>query len=310
VEGGSPSCCAAARGSTIRTTPAPPSGTATIRTLTTPTLASVPAASPPQHPSPSEPLEGIPAGVPEGSRPAPVIGDPRWLGLPRASDRTIRTAPAHCPMALVTWVIRWAFAALTLTPPPPRQGRLAAAAPAARPRCAAPAGSALRGQQSNRAAIAAPSGDRPSPAGARCRWREGKPWWYREGQRPCSPEGHPPPNPIRIPGPLSTKAARAQRGYGGRSAECESLGGALEGEPRSCGAAGELQLEPHTSPVRCRCGVSCAAAMPLTVHRPGRDLVRSCLSGCAASRRQRGDEPPWLNLPRCRQASPAGRRGR
>jgi hypothetical protein len=233
VEGGSPSCCAAARGSTIRTTPAPPSGTATIRTLTTPTLASVPAASPPQHPSPSEPLEGIPAGVPEGSRPAPVIGDPRWLGLPRASDRTIRTAPAHCPMALVTWVIRWAFAALTLTPPPPRQGRLAAAAPAARPRCAAPAGSALRGQQSNRAAIAAPSGDRPSPAGARCRWREGKPWWYREGQRPCSPEGHPPPNPIRIPGPLTTEAARAQRGHGGRSAEWESLVGALDGEPRS-----------------------------------------------------------------------------
>jgi hypothetical protein len=84
----------------------------------------------------------------------------------------------------------------------------------------------------------------------------------------------------------------------------------LEGEPRSCGAAGELQLEPHTSRVRCRCGVSCAAAMPLTVHRPGRDLVGSGLSGCAASRRQRGDEPPWLNLPRCRQASPAGRRGR
>ncbi|MFN7898982.1 MAG: SUMF1/EgtB/PvdO family nonheme iron enzyme [Synechococcaceae cyanobacterium] len=27
----------------------------------------------PQHPSPSEPLEGIPAGAHEGSRPAPVI---------------------------------------------------------------------------------------------------------------------------------------------------------------------------------------------------------------------------------------------
>jgi len=28
--------------------------------------------------------------------------------------RTIRTAPAHCPMALATWVIRWAFAAFCL----------------------------------------------------------------------------------------------------------------------------------------------------------------------------------------------------
>jgi hypothetical protein len=99
MEGGSPSCCAAARGSTIRTTLAPPSGTATTRTMSTPTLASVPAVSPPQHPSPSEPLEGIPAGVQEGSRPAPVIGDNRRYGLPLTHDRTIRTAPAHCPMA-------------------------------------------------------------------------------------------------------------------------------------------------------------------------------------------------------------------
>ena len=56
----------------------------------------------PQHPSPSEPLEGIQAGAQEGSqtrgsRPAPVIGDPRWQGLPQASDRTIRTTPAHGP---------------------------------------------------------------------------------------------------------------------------------------------------------------------------------------------------------------------
>jgi len=218
VEGGSPSCCAEARGSTIRTTSAPPSGTATIRTMSTPTLASVPAVSPPQHPSPSEPLEGIPAGVPEGSRPAPVIGDPRWQGLPRASDRTIRTAPAHCPMALVTWVIRWAFAALTPTTHPPRHGRPAAPAPAARLRCAAPAGSALRGQQSNRAATGAPSGDHPPPAGARCRWREGKPWWYREGQRPCSPEGASTTEPDPVPRPplhrVSASAAwpwRAQR---------------------------------------------------------------------------------------------------
>jgi len=99
VEGGSPSCCAAARGSTIRTTPAPPSGTATIRTMSTPTLASVPAVSPPQHPSSSEPLEGIPAGAPEGSRPAPVIGDNRRYGLPLTHDRTIRRAPTHYPMA-------------------------------------------------------------------------------------------------------------------------------------------------------------------------------------------------------------------
>ena len=47
----------------------------------------------PQHPSTSEPLEGIPAGAPEGSRPAPVIGDHGHPGLPRAARRSIRTAP-------------------------------------------------------------------------------------------------------------------------------------------------------------------------------------------------------------------------
>ena len=44
----------------------------------------------PQHPSTSEPLEGIPAGAPEGSRPAPVIG--RFHPL-------IRTAPEGVPPA-------------------------------------------------------------------------------------------------------------------------------------------------------------------------------------------------------------------
>ena len=49
----------------------------------------------PQHPSPSEPLEGIPAGAPEGSqtrgsRPAPVIS---WY------RRLIRTAPGGAPSA-------------------------------------------------------------------------------------------------------------------------------------------------------------------------------------------------------------------
>jgi hypothetical protein len=53
----------------------------------------------PQHPSPSEPLEGIPAGAPEGPRPAPVIGDPGIPGLPRACRRLIRTAPGGAPPA-------------------------------------------------------------------------------------------------------------------------------------------------------------------------------------------------------------------
>jgi hypothetical protein len=44
----------------------------------------------PQHPSPSEPLEGIPAGALEGSRPAPVISRLRPL---------IRTAPEGAPSA-------------------------------------------------------------------------------------------------------------------------------------------------------------------------------------------------------------------
>jgi hypothetical protein len=44
----------------------------------------------PQHPSSTEPLEGIPAGDQEGSRPAPVIGRLRPL---------IRTAPEGAPPA-------------------------------------------------------------------------------------------------------------------------------------------------------------------------------------------------------------------
>ena len=43
----------------------------------------------PQHPSPSEPLEGIPAGAPEGSRPVPVIHQLSWW---------IRTAPEGAPV--------------------------------------------------------------------------------------------------------------------------------------------------------------------------------------------------------------------
>ena len=43
----------------------------------------------PQHPSASEPLEGIPAGAQEGSRPAPVIGQLR---------PPIRTAPGGAPL--------------------------------------------------------------------------------------------------------------------------------------------------------------------------------------------------------------------
>ena len=42
----------------------------------------------PQHPSPSEPLERIPAGALEESRPAPEIGRSRPL---------IRTAPCFSP---------------------------------------------------------------------------------------------------------------------------------------------------------------------------------------------------------------------
>jgi hypothetical protein len=78
----------------------------------------------PQHPSPSEAPEGIPAGAPEGSRtrgsktrgsktrrpqtrgsqtrgsrPAPVIGDPGIPGLPRACRRLICTAPGGAPPA-------------------------------------------------------------------------------------------------------------------------------------------------------------------------------------------------------------------
>mgnify|MGYP006276726305 CR=1 FL=1 len=44
----------------------------------------------PQHPSPSEPWEGISAGAPEGSRPAPVISRLQPL---------IRTAPEGAPPA-------------------------------------------------------------------------------------------------------------------------------------------------------------------------------------------------------------------
>ena len=53
----------------------------------------------PQHPPSLERLEGIPAGMQEGSRPAPVIGDPGKPGLPRARRRPIRTAPEGAPPA-------------------------------------------------------------------------------------------------------------------------------------------------------------------------------------------------------------------
>jgi hypothetical protein len=33
-----------------------------------------------------------------------VIGEPRQHGLPLADDRTIRTTPVHCPMAIAIWV--------------------------------------------------------------------------------------------------------------------------------------------------------------------------------------------------------------
>jgi hypothetical protein len=209
LEGGSPSCCAVAPGSTNRTTAAPPSGTATTRTTTTPTTAFDPAVSSPQHPSPSEPLEGIPAGVQEGSRPAPVIGDPRWQGLPRANGRTIRTTPAHCPTAPDLGCLVGFCWALTPTTAPPRHGQPAAPAPSAPPRCAPPSGSGLRGRQSDRAATDVPSGDQRPLDLARCRWREGKPWGNREGQRPWAPTGHPPPKPIRFPCSFSAKAAQA-----------------------------------------------------------------------------------------------------
>jgi hypothetical protein len=56
----------------------------------------------PQHPSPSEPLEGIPAGALEGSRPAPEIGRLRPLirtapqGAPPAHGSATGTGPAPC----------------------------------------------------------------------------------------------------------------------------------------------------------------------------------------------------------------------
>ena len=245
MEGGSPSCCAGARGSTIRTTPAPPSGTATTRTMSTPTLASVPAVSPPQHPSPSEPLEGIPAGVQEGSRPAPVIGDPRWQGLPRVSDRTIRTTPAHCPTAPDLGCLVGFCWALTPTTPPPRPGPPAAPAPAAWPRCAPPAGSARRGRQSDRAATAAPSGDQPPPAGARCRWREGKPWETGRGSglEPTPRASIAQPDPVSLP-PLHRGSVSAAKAFISM-ANVHGKSGALQGPAESGVAASEHRDGAH-----------------------------------------------------------------
>ena len=85
--GGSPSCCAAALGITIPGTAARPTGTGGTWTTATTTSVSASVVSP-QHPSSSEPLEGIPAGAPEGSRPVPVIGSP------------IRKSPDRCPLGV------------------------------------------------------------------------------------------------------------------------------------------------------------------------------------------------------------------
>ena len=53
----------------------------------------------PQHPSSTEPLEGIPAGDQEGSRPAPVIGAHGSAGPLRPGRPLIRTAPEGAPLA-------------------------------------------------------------------------------------------------------------------------------------------------------------------------------------------------------------------
>ncbi|MFN4866629.1 MAG: hypothetical protein ACK5GZ_09980 [Cyanobium sp.] len=47
----------------------------------------------PQHPSTSEPGESLPLGAQEGSRPAPVIGEPGTAGPLRPGRPSIRTAP-------------------------------------------------------------------------------------------------------------------------------------------------------------------------------------------------------------------------
>ena len=85
--GGSPSCCAAALGTTIPGTADRPIGTGGTWTTATTTSVSASVVSP-QHPSSSEPLEGIPAGAPEGSRPVPEIGSP------------IRKSPDRCPLGV------------------------------------------------------------------------------------------------------------------------------------------------------------------------------------------------------------------
>ena len=127
---GSSSCCAAVRGSTNLTTAAPPTGTATIRATSTPTSACAPAVPSPQHPSPSEPVEGIPPGALEGSRPVPVIGTgcgfrPLQVGCHNKSPGPgpwvspgllIRTAPENPAMALGL-VDRFSFS-LSPTPVP------------------------------------------------------------------------------------------------------------------------------------------------------------------------------------------------
>ena len=78
------------------------SSRATARPTSTPTTAFAPAVSSPQHPSPSEPLEGIPAGALEGSRPAPVITGP--AGESAQEPQT--------PRGRMTWLVRWAFLSL------------------------------------------------------------------------------------------------------------------------------------------------------------------------------------------------------
>jgi hypothetical protein len=226
VEGGSPSCCAAARGSTIRTTSAPPSGTATTRTLTTPTLASVPAVSPPpstlhrlsrwkgiqrEHPRVTDPRVQTRSGDRRQplARPAPSQRphDPHSPGsLPHGPRDLGDSVGFCCPHTHHTSPSPWAARSS-------RARRRAALWSTSRQRA--------EGQQSDRAATAAPSGDHPQPAGARCRWREGKPWWYRGRAAALLPEGASTTDPDPVPRPPlhrgSASAAwpwRAQRRAG------------------------------------------------------------------------------------------------
>jgi hypothetical protein len=121
------------------------------------------------------------------------INRPRWRLEVGLAGRRATPERSHSDAAKVGRAAQAARRCQPLTPttPPPPRWRPAAPAPAAARRIAPPTGNGPRAEPSDPATRSAPSGDRHRPAGARCRWIEGRrPWETGKGNGPAPQRGN------------------------------------------------------------------------------------------------------------------------